>query len=76
MATNAIEQARGTAAFLKRYADWIMGLGVLGVVLTLVSPIPPAMLDILLAITWKTYSLLATPSRFVLTMSTTRARSA
>ena len=68
MATNAIEQARGTAAFLKRYADWIMGLGVLGVVLTLVSPIPPAMLDILLAINIATSVLL-----LLLTMNTRAA---
>ncbi|MBM3992218.1 MAG: flagellar biosynthesis protein FlhA [Planctomycetes bacterium] len=68
MATNAIEQARGTAAFLKRYADWIMGLGVLGVVLTLVSPIPPAMLDILLAINLATSVLL-----LLLTMNTRAA---
>ena len=68
MATNAIEQARGTAAFLKRYADWIMGLGVLGVVLTLVSPIPPALLDILLAINIATSVLL-----LLLTMNTRAA---
>jgi len=68
MATNAIEQARGTAAFLKRYADWIMGLGVLGVVLTLVSPIPPALLDILLAINIATSILL-----LLLTMNTRAA---
>ncbi|MBM3986364.1 MAG: flagellar biosynthesis protein FlhA [Planctomycetes bacterium] len=68
MATNAIEQARGTAAFLKRYADWIMGLGVLGVVLTLISPIPPAMLDILLAINLATSVLL-----LLLTMNTRAA---
>ena len=47
------EQASGlqrTGGFLKRYADWVMGLGVLGLVITLVSPIPPQMLDVLLAV--------------------------
>jgi flagellar biosynthesis protein FlhA len=37
-------------AFLRRYADWILGLGVLGLVLTLVAPVPPVLLDLLLAV--------------------------
>src|SRR5262245_44644246 len=48
MATQAPVQEVGT--FLKRYADWIMALGVLGLVMTLVSPLPPAVLDVLLAL--------------------------
>lgn len=39
-----------TAGALTKYSDWILGLGVLGVVLTLVSPIPPIALDLLLAV--------------------------
>src|SRR5687767_6974105 len=36
--------------FLGKYADWILGVGVLGLLLTLISPIPPALLDILLVL--------------------------
>ena len=50
MSEPMLNQAQTTGAFLKRYADWIMGVGVLGVVVTLVSPLPPAVLDVLLAI--------------------------
>jgi len=35
--------------FLTRYSDWAMGLGVLALMITLLTPLPPAMLDILLA---------------------------
>jgi flagellar biosynthesis protein FlhA len=44
------DRAQAAGAFLKRYADWIMGVGVLGLVVTLVSPIPPLVLDVLLAV--------------------------
>jgi flagellar biosynthesis protein FlhA len=37
-------------AVLGKYADWILGVGVLGLVLTLISPVPPAALDVLLAV--------------------------
>jgi flagellar biosynthesis protein FlhA len=50
MAGRAIDQAERAGALLKRYADWIMGLGVLGLVMTLVAPLPPAVLDVLLAV--------------------------
>ncbi|MCC6408152.1 MAG: flagellar biosynthesis protein FlhA [Planctomycetes bacterium] len=36
--------------FLKRYADWMIALGVLGLVVTLVTPIPAMLLDLLLAL--------------------------
>ncbi len=36
-------------AFLARWADWAMGIGVLGLMLTLLVPLPPALLDVLLA---------------------------
>ncbi len=45
--TNPIEVAGG---FLQRWADWLLGLGVLGVVLVLIVPVAPAVLDVLLAI--------------------------
>ena len=35
--------------FLTRYADWAMGVGVLGLMVTLLVPLPPQALDILLA---------------------------
>ncbi len=41
---------QATGGFLKKHADWILGLGVLGLVLTLIAPLPPQVLDILLAI--------------------------
>ena len=34
---------------LKRYADWAMGIGVLGLLVTLITPISPFVLDLLLA---------------------------
>jgi flagellar biosynthesis protein FlhA len=37
-------------AFLARYADWLMGLGVLGLMVTLLTPMPPYALDVLLAV--------------------------
>ncbi len=36
--------------FLRRYSDWIMGVGVLGLLVTMITPISPALLDILVAI--------------------------
>jgi flagellar biosynthesis protein FlhA len=36
-------------AFLRRYADWLIGVGLLGLVLTLITPIPAPVLDVLLA---------------------------
>jgi len=36
-------------AFLRRYADWFLGLGVLGLIVTLVTPVSPVLLDVLLA---------------------------
>ncbi len=36
--------------WLQRWSDWILGLGVLGLILTLISPIAPWFLDILLAL--------------------------
>ena len=38
------------ASLLTKYSDWVLGLGVLGLVLTLVSPVPPLVLDLLLAV--------------------------
>jgi len=46
-AQPAIERAGG---LLMRYSDWVMGLGVLGLMVTLITPVPPAVLDILLAL--------------------------
>lgn len=34
---------------LKRYSDWLLGLGLLGLLATLLSPLPPLALDLLLA---------------------------
>jgi flagellar biosynthesis protein FlhA len=35
---------------LIRHADWVMGLGVLALMVTLIVPVPPAVLDVLLTI--------------------------
>src|SRR5215203_4368502 len=45
-------------ALIKRYSDWLMGVGVLGLIVTLVTPVPPALLDILVAINIATSVLL------------------
>ncbi len=36
--------------FLRRYSDWIMGVGVLGLLVTMITPISPGLLDILVAV--------------------------
>ena len=48
--------------FLARYADWLMGLGVLGLMVTLLTPVAPPILDLLLAanITFSLMMLLVT----------------
>ncbi len=48
--------------FLARYADWVMGIGVLGLMVTLLTPVSPAVLDVLLAanITFSLMMLLVT----------------
>jgi len=35
---------------LVKYSDWIMGVGVLGLMVTLITPVPPGVLDVLLAL--------------------------
>lgn len=39
----------GMGRLVRRYADWFMGLGVLGLLVTLITPVSPNVLDILLA---------------------------
>jgi len=56
------------AGRLRRYADWIVGVGVLGLIVTLVSPLPPALLDALLAL-----NLAASLLLLLLSMNSTRA---
>jgi flagellar biosynthesis protein FlhA len=36
--------------FLQRWADWFLGIGVLGLIVVLIVPVAPAILDLLLAI--------------------------
>ncbi len=50
MAQTSKQAAEQLGAALRRYSDWVVGLGVLGLVVTLVSPLPPALLDALLAL--------------------------
>ncbi|MBK7642492.1 MAG: flagellar biosynthesis protein FlhA [Planctomycetes bacterium] len=42
-------QTQVAGAFLRRYADWVVGLGVLGLMVTLITPVNPFILDVLLA---------------------------
>jgi flagellar biosynthesis protein FlhA len=35
---------------VKQMTDWLLGFGVLGLLLTLVAPLPPVALDLLLAL--------------------------
>jgi flagellar biosynthesis protein FlhA len=46
--TSSGVQAAG--GMLKRYADGVLAIGVLGLVLTLIAPLPPQLLDVLLAV--------------------------
>jgi len=43
---------------MQRYADWLLGFGVLGLLLTLVAPLPTWILDLLLAVNLTTSVLL------------------
>ncbi|MEB3323265.1 MAG: FHIPEP family type III secretion protein, partial [Synechococcaceae cyanobacterium] len=44
---NSNVQQAGT--LLRRYADWILGVGVLGLIVTLITPVSPVVLDVLVA---------------------------
>ena len=46
---NAAGGIQRFGELLARYADWLMGLGVLGLMITLLTPLPPQFLDVLLA---------------------------
>ncbi|MEM7306772.1 MAG: flagellar biosynthesis protein FlhA [Planctomycetota bacterium] len=39
----------GMGELIRRYADWVMGIGVLGLMVTLLTPVAPVFLDVLLA---------------------------
>ena len=43
---SGVQEAGG---FLQKYADWIVGVGVLGLLVTLITPVPPLVLDVLIA---------------------------
>ncbi|HUR27031.1 MAG TPA: flagellar biosynthesis protein FlhA, partial [Planctomycetota bacterium] len=51
---NEMDQGAGAVArtghFLRRWSDWILGIGVLALIMTLIAPIAPWLLDILLAL--------------------------
>jgi len=48
-ASSITSQTQAAGALLRRYADWIVGLGVLGLMVTLITPVNPFILDVLLA---------------------------
>ena len=41
---------QGMGIVLQKYADWVLGLGVLGLMVTLLTPLPPGVLDGLVAL--------------------------
>jgi flagellar biosynthesis protein FlhA len=43
-------EARSELGFAQRWADWLLGLGVLGLVIVLIVPVAPPVLDLLLAV--------------------------
>ena len=47
---NVTGATQGAGAFLSRYADWFMGVGVIALMITLLMPVPPGALDILVAV--------------------------
>lgn len=49
MSTQAETQS-GFGGFLTRYGDWILGTGVLGLMVTMITPLPGGVLDLLLAL--------------------------
>ena len=49
MATQT-DAAEGFGGALRKYSDALLGFGVLGLMITLIMPMPPAMLDLLLAL--------------------------
>ncbi|MCP3914785.1 MAG: flagellar biosynthesis protein FlhA [bacterium] len=44
----------GFQNMLARYSDWLLGIGVLGLLVTLVTPMPPVVLDLFLAMNMTT----------------------
>ena len=48
-ANPSLQGVQGAGAFLVRHADWVVGIGVLGMLVTLVTPVSPLVLDVLLA---------------------------
>ncbi|MFT5048628.1 MAG: flagellar biosynthesis protein FlhA [Chlamydiales bacterium] len=45
-----LETDAGFAAFLRKYSDAMLGVGVLGLMVTLIMPMPPLLLDLMLAL--------------------------
>jgi flagellar biosynthesis protein FlhA len=68
MAENNAQPIAHVGQLMRRYADWIVGVGVLGLIVTLVSPLPPLLLDALLALNLASSLLL-----LLLSMNSTRA---
>jgi flagellar biosynthesis protein FlhA len=50
MAESNAQPIAQVGQLMRRYADWVVGVGVLGLIVTLVSPLPPLLLDALLAL--------------------------
>ena len=47
--TAADSSVQRMGNFLTRYSDWLLGIGVLALMVTLLTPLPPGILDLLLA---------------------------
>jgi len=46
---NPNSSIQGVGAYLVRHADWVVGVGVLGMLVTLITPVSPIVLDVLVA---------------------------
>ena len=49
-ASDGKPAAQRAGGLLMKYSEWVMGVGVLGLMVTLITPVPPGVLDILLAL--------------------------
>jgi len=48
--TPTANPVQKVGTFLQRWADWFLGVGVLGLIVVLIVPVAPAVLDVLLAV--------------------------
>lgn len=47
--SSQLNKSDSLTAWMNKYSDWILGFGVLGLIVTLITPLSPGILDLLLA---------------------------